>query len=71
MDLATTVNRSRTDALQRRPYCLPSEGAEREYKRTGREEQGRSRQQQQRLVKTAGVCSDMRSTSPCRWPKAS
>jgi hypothetical protein len=39
-DLATTVNRARTDALQRRPYCLSSEGVEREYKRTGREEQG-------------------------------
>jgi hypothetical protein len=40
-------------ALQRRPYCLSSEGVEREYKRTGREEQGLSLQQ--RLFKTAGV----------------
>ena len=39
-DLAITVNRARTDALQRRPYCLSSEGVESEHKRTGREEQG-------------------------------
>ena len=45
IDLATTLNRARTDALQRRPYCLSSEGVEREYKRTGREEQGLSLQQ--------------------------
>ena len=53
IDLATTVNRARTAALQRRPYCFSSEGVEREYKRTGREEQGLSLQQ--RLFKTAGV----------------
>ncbi len=41
IDWATAVNRARTDALQRRPYCLSSEGVEREYKRTGRKEQGR------------------------------
>lgn len=52
IDLATTRNRARTDALQRKPYCLSSEGVEREYKRTGREEQGLNRQP--RLFKTAG-----------------
>ena len=39
--LAATVDRARTDALQRGPYCLLSEGVVREYKRTGGEEQGR------------------------------
>lgn len=42
IDFAATVNRARTDALRRRPYCLSSEGVEREYKRTGLEEQGQN-----------------------------
>ena len=69
IDLATTVNRARTDALQRRPYCFSSEGVEREYKRTAREEQGLSLQQ--RLFSLIGSGQRLRPglgrNRPCRY----
>src|SRR3981081_393497 len=65
-DLAITVNRARTDALQRRPYCLSSEGVEGEYKWTWREEQGSRRPLAVRLPTLPPIraCRPARRSAP-------
>src|SRR6266850_8589670 len=64
IDLAIPVNRARTDALQGRPYCLSSEGAEGEYKWTGREEQGSRRPLDVSTLPPIRACRPARRSAP-------